>query len=920
MPRISPGGGGVSRVGPVAGGTSHSWKEVHQRVRELRRTFLHLSVKTPTDVTFRRVGPSMLRCYFLLSPGQGRESTLFYADINLEAAWGSRIVYQEVLDSFQSFLWRNMSREELLLSERRRISTWGITNYELHPPSGTLVFPASSTIFQCVHPERPNGPVSPRELPSCQVCLSPQICPANPNLIAFAARYDIYLYNTKTGEEKRVTHVHSGSGRLEYDPKSAGMPSYVMQEEFSRYQGFWWQPVSSDGVYRLLYEEVDESEVPIVQFIPPDDSAGMLDEFRFPRAGLANAESTLRLLEVEIGTAGELCVTTRHLRHDLKQLAPWHEYLVRVGWVPNGQQIWCQLLDRRQQKLELILLSLSSFTGINSSPSTSTTNSATTISTTTMTTTTSTTTTTATTQSAPHMAPHLMISQHSNTWIDVHNLLYWWTSQSDPTQRMVVWASEESGFRHLYLLLYQLSSDDPPPPEDQGLVTAQLIQKIPLTSGEWSVTGTGLWVDEGRGLVYFTGLRDSPLENHLYVTSISHPGIIQRLTQSGFSHQVALDQDCTVFTTVYSSVEMPSQSQVFRITPLDTPNGSGQLVWVIALGDLVNEPLSEGLREIKSLVVPEVFTTRIASGDVVYSMVFKPHGFTPGRKYPTVLCIYGGPQVQLVTNTFKGFRHMRTHMLAANGFCVVSIDSRGSDNRGVSFQAHLMNRMGTVEIDDQVEVLELLAGQCEYLDLTRLAVTGWSYGGYLSLMALAHRPDLFRLAIAGAPVVSWGLYDTGYTERYMDLPSVNRDGYRAGSVLSYVNNLPDEENRLLIVQGMIDENVHFSHTNQLIQALIKAGKPYQLQQPREFKCHLSAGCLLGCCQHMVVTSSLFLPGFSVWFSGQGNRRASVHLRSMSGPERKKEAFIYPQERHCLRQLDSNEHYETKLLSFLLNHL
>ncbi|XP_045123051.1 dipeptidyl peptidase 8-like isoform X3 [Portunus trituberculatus] len=793
MPRISPGGGGVSRVGPVVGGASHSWKEVHQRVRELRRTFLHLSVKTPTDVTFRRVGPSSLRCYFLLSPGQGRESTLFYADINLEAqAWGSRIVYQEVLDSFQSFLWRNMSREELLLSERRRISTWGITNYELHPSSGTLVFPASSTIFQCVHPERPNGPVSPRELPSCQVCLSPQICPANPSLIAFAARYDIYLYNTKTGEEKRVTHVHSGSGRLEYDPKSAGMPSYVMQEEFSRYQGFWWQPVSSDGVYRLLYEEVDESEVPIVQFIPPDDSSGLLDEFRFPRAGLANAESTLRLLEVEIGASGELCVTTRHLRHDLKQLAPWHEYLVRVGWVPNGQQIWCQLLDRRQQKLELILLSLSSFMGINLSPSTSTANSTTTISTTTMTTTTSTTATNATTQSVPHMAPHLMISQHSNTWIDVHNLLYWWTSQNDPTQRMVVWASEESGFRHLYLLLYQLSSDDPPHPEDQGLVTAQLIQKIPLTSGEWSVTGTGLWVDEGRGLVYFTGLRDSPLENHLYVTSISHPGIIQRLTQSGFSHQVALDQDCTVFTTVYSSVEMPSQSQVFRITPLDTPNGSGQLVWVIALGDLVNEPLSEGLREIKSLVVPEVFTTRIASGDVVYSMVFKPHGFTPGRKYPTVLCIYGGPQVQLVTNTFKGFRHMRTHMLAANGFCVVSIDSRGSDNRGVSFQAHLMNRMGTVEIDDQVEVLELLAGQCDYLDLTRLAVTGWSYGGYLSLMALAHRPDLFRLAIAGAPVVSWGLYDTGYTERYMDLPSVNRDGYRAGSVLSYVNNLPDE--------------------------------------------------------------------------------------------------------------------------------
>ncbi|XP_068217006.1 LOW QUALITY PROTEIN: dipeptidyl peptidase 8-like [Palaemon carinicauda] len=837
MPRITTGSGGVTRGAVGTSGNSMNWKEVHQRVRELRRTFLHLSVKTPTDVTFRRLGPSLLRCYFLLSPGQGRESTLFYADINLKSTWGNRIVYQEVLDSGHSFLWRRTSREEQLLSERRRISTWGITNYELHPSSGTLVFPASSTIFQCVHPEQPICAVSPKELVSCQVRLNPQICPANPNLIAFAAQYDIYLYNTKTGEEKRVTHVHSGSGRLEYDPKSAGMPSYVMQEEFSRYQGYWWQPTSTDGVYRLLYEEVDESEVPIVQFILPEDSTGMLDEFRFPRAGMANAESTLRLLEVEIGPAEELRVTTRHLRHDLKQLAPWYEYLVRVGWTPDGKQIWCQLLDRRQQRLELILLSLSSFTGQKSPASPSS-------------------------ASSLLYAPHIIIAQHSNTWVDVHNLLYWWRNHTDPTQRMLVWASEETGHRHLYVILSQLqppSSEDQPAHEDQSLVTAQLVQKIALTSGEWSVTGNGIWVDEERGLVYFSGLKDSPLEQHLYVTSISNPGIIQRLTELGSSHQVALNEDCSVFTSVYSSVDSPSQSKVWRIMPLDAPNSSGHLVWVSELGDLVNETLSEGLREIKPLVVPEVFTTRINSGDVIYSMVFKPHNFTQGRKYPTVLSIYGGPQVQLVTNTFKGFRHMRTHMLAAHGFCVVCIDSRGSDNRGMGFQAHLMNRMGTVEVGDQVEVLQLLAGQCDYIDLTRLAVTGWSYGGYLSLMALAQRPDIFKLAIAGAPVVSWDLYDTGYTERYMDLPTVNPEGYCNGSVLGYVNNFPDEENRLLIVQGMIDENVHFLHTNQLIQALIKAGKPYQLQ-------------------------------------------------------------IYPHERHCLRQMDSNEHYETKLLSFLLNYL
>ncbi|XP_064111314.1 dipeptidyl peptidase 8-like [Macrobrachium nipponense] len=168
MPRITTGSSGVTNgCCWYFSGNSMNWKEeVHQRVRELRRTFLHLSVKTPTDVTFRRLGPTLLRCYFLLSPGQGRESTLFYADINIKTTWGNRIVYQEVLDSGHSFLWRRTSREEQLLSERRRISTWGITNYELHPSSGTLVFPASSTIFQCVHPEQPMGAVSPKELVS----------------------------------------------------------------------------------------------------------------------------------------------------------------------------------------------------------------------------------------------------------------------------------------------------------------------------------------------------------------------------------------------------------------------------------------------------------------------------------------------------------------------------------------------------------------------------------------------------------------------------------------------------------------------------------------------------------------------------------------------------------------------------------
>ena len=114
--------------------------------------------------------------------------------------------------------------------------------------------------------------------------------------------------------------------------------------------------------------------------------------------------------------------------------------------------------------------------------------------------------------------------------------------------------------------------------------------------------------------------------------------------------------------------------------------------------------------------------------------------------------------------------------------------------------------MGQLEIADQVEVLHWLAENTGYIDLKRVAVHGWSYGGYLSLMALAQRPDVFKLAIAGAPVTKWTLYDTGYTERYMDTPFNNPEGYEKGSVLSYVNCFPDEENRLLVIHGLMDEN------------------------------------------------------------------------------------------------------------------
>src|SRR5581483_1650382 len=206
----------------------------------------------------------------------------------------------------------------------------------------------------------------------------------------------------------------------------------------------------------------------------------------------------------------------------------------------------------------------------------------------------------------------------------------------------------------------------------------------------------------------------------------------------------------------------------------------------------------------------------------------------------------------MVTNDYKYPRFLRLFLATRLGFTVVLIDGRGSSDRGVEFESFLKGRMGTVELEDQIAGLNYLESKKMGVDLERIAITGWSYGGYLSLMALAQYPRIFKLAIAGAPVTQWELYDTAYTERYMGLPSENQEGYRKGSVLTWAEKFPDRyvelrknysfvvyqcfiyldlfsENRLLIAHGQIDENVHFKNSELLVSALVKQNKPHKLQ-------------------------------------------------------------------------------------------
>ncbi len=211
--------------------------------------------------------------------------------------------------------------------------------------------------------------------------------------------------------------------------------------------------------------------------------------------------------------------------------------------------------------------------------------------------------------------------------------------------------------------------------------------------------------------------------------------------------------------------------------------------------------------------------------DTYYAMTIRPSGFDPaaGRKYPVIVDVYGGPHHQQVLCSMRSY--LLDQWLADQGFIVVAIDGRGTPGRGRDWERAIAGHFGSVPLDDQVAALKLLGSKHPEMDLNRVGITGWSFGGYLSALAVLRRPDVFKAAVAGAPVVDWMDYDTCYTERYLGVPGFGRwpDAYQEGSLLTYADDL---KRPLLLIHGTADDNVYFRHSLRLTQELFRAGRPF----------------------------------------------------------------------------------------------
>jgi len=385
-------------------------------------------------------------------------------------------------------------------------------------------------------------------------------------------------------------------------------------------------------------------------------------------------------------------------------------------------------------------------------------------------------------------ASRVLFSDMSATWI---NLI---ADNLRPLKDgSLLWASERDGFMHLYRW-------------KAGRWTQ-------LTRGDWQVNGIAGVEEDGKGggRVYFLGNRDGPLEQHLYVADLTTPSEPRRLTEAGWNNAAVMDRSGTRMLVTRSSPAQPRQVY------LADARGR-RLLWVsenaITADDHPFAPYRAQHR------LPVFGTLRAADGQVLHYRMVSPDR-VPGRRYPVFVRVYGGPRGPLVQ---RGWGSPIDDYLVSRGWIVFSLDNRGTSFRGTAFDAPIHRALGGVEVADQLVGLDWLKRQ-DFVDPKKVAVMGWSYGGYMTLKLLEAAPGAFAAGVAVAPVTRWELYDTAYTERYLGDPAKDPAAYAKADALGEAGKIADP---LLLIHGMADDNVVFENSTALYAKLQQERRPFEM--------------------------------------------------------------------------------------------
>jgi len=537
---------------------------------------------------------------------------------------------------------------------------------------------------------------------------------------AYVKGYDLYTANTATGEEKQLTF----DGSLD---TFNGRPNWVYPEEFSQRDAYWWSPDSK----KLAYYRSDESAVhkyPIVHDLEPEAE---LELQSYPKAGEPNPIVVLRIVDIESGETVEIETNSTA-----------DNYIVRPMWLPGGDEVLLQRINRNQSKLELLAADVN--TG---------------------------------------QVRTILIEEEAS----FVNLRDDFRLLSDGLR--FLWSSERSGYRQLYL--YSLDGEE-------------LVQ---LTSGENPVSSV-VRIDASEEWLYYTANTELGMETHLFRVRLDGSAEPIELTTEPGSHRISMDPAGEYYTDSYSSLTAAPTANLHR-----------------ADGTLIRNLVSTNTDNLDALGLepPELVVVKAADGVTdLHGMLFKPADYNADIAYPLVVPVYGGPHSKAVANRFYG--NSGDQRLAQLGFMVFRVDNRGLTSRGKEFETATYLKLGQVDLADQVAAVRQIT-QRPYVDGSRVGIYGGSYGGYMTVMALLKEPDVFHVGVASAPVTDWRNYDTIYTERYMRTPQLNLEGYDLGSAFPYAENL---RGKLLLMHGTVDNNVHPGNSQQLIDALVEAGRDFTL--------------------------------------------------------------------------------------------
>ncbi|MFN5911033.1 MAG: DPP IV N-terminal domain-containing protein [Bacteroidota bacterium] len=371
-----------------------------------------------------------------------------------------------------------------------------------------------------------------------------------------------------------------------------------------------------------------------------------------------------------------------------------------------------------------------------------------------------------------------LFQETSEKWVEPEHAAFF----PNPVSNNFIWISEKDGFNNLYYYDF----------------TGKLIKK--LTSNQFVVKDILEAKNNGK-LIYFTATGPNPLNTLVY--SVDLAGKQMLITKIEGTHEFALTSDGKYFYDAYSNHTTPHKAEVF------TTNGKKAKF-------LINSP--EKLTELR-MGEAEIKTLTGKDGSTLYTRLIKPSNFDPTKKYPVMVYVYGGPHAQLITNSWLDGANLWMYWMAEQGYLVFTLDGRGSAERGFAFESQIHRQLGSIEMEDQLSGVDYLKS-LPYVDANRLAVHGWSFGGFMTTSLMLRNPGVFQVGVAGGPVTDWKYYEIMYGERYMDRPEENSKGYEQASLLTHAGNLKGD---LLLIHGTVDDVVVMQHNEALVKKFVELG-------------------------------------------------------------------------------------------------